>query len=155
MIKSYLEWGFDLTQNKVYLFQKSSDLWQLNWGAIALIAECRNTTSSGKQSGKFEPARFVCSMYIMLWCNKKGDDSFFDFHKKRQTWELENLVFWNRRFKRCGSTQKKIAGLDIRNDEFKELCRVDGEDDFFNDRSKIKNMGRYWAQNKKNNNIFV
>ena len=142
-MKSDLESGFDLTQNKVFLFQKSSDIWQPNLGAIASIAECRNTTSSGKQSENFEHARFVCSMYIMLWCNKKGDDSFFGFHQSRQFWELENLVFLKRRFRRWGGFYEDFAGLDIRNGDFKELCRFDGwRWTFYNDRSKVKNMGR-------------
>ena len=56
--KSYIEWVFDLTQNKTFRFQNSSDIMQPNLEALAKIADCRNTTSSGKQSEKFEHARF-------------------------------------------------------------------------------------------------
>ena len=69
----------DLTQMKSYRLQKSSDIWQLNLGASALFADFINTTSSGKQSEKFEQAPFVCSKYGILGSNKNGDDSVLGF----------------------------------------------------------------------------
>ena len=64
--KSYIEWVFDLTQNKIFRFQKSFNILHLNLGALAVFADFRCSTSSGKQSQIFQHALFVCSMYGMI-----------------------------------------------------------------------------------------